>query len=220
MATRYDILPHAQTRLLPLLAPLRDLGLVLYGGTAVALHLGHRVSIDFDFFTDRRPNRAALLATAPWLATATTIQDEPATWTVLTQGDDDEPVKISIFSGLGFGRVGTPGLSDQRDLAIASLDDLLGHKLKVLLQRVEAKDYWDIVAMLRGGQSLERGLGAACTLFDRFPVNEALKALAYFEGGDLDGVTMADREFLISQIDRVSRPTVLKILSRSLSTCP
>ena len=45
-----DILPAAQQEIWPLLAPASALGFVLYGGTAVALHLGHRTSIDFDFF--------------------------------------------------------------------------------------------------------------------------------------------------------------------------
>ena len=45
-----DILPKAQQEIWPLLAPAPRLSFVLYGGTAVALHLGHRTSIDFDFF--------------------------------------------------------------------------------------------------------------------------------------------------------------------------
>jgi hypothetical protein len=38
-------LPAAQRELWPLLAPAPRLSYVLYGGTAVALHLGHRVSV-------------------------------------------------------------------------------------------------------------------------------------------------------------------------------
>jgi hypothetical protein len=47
---RIEILPLAQKEIWPELAPAPGLSFVLYGGTAVALHLGHRVSIDFDFF--------------------------------------------------------------------------------------------------------------------------------------------------------------------------
>jgi hypothetical protein len=47
---RIDILPPAQREIWPQLAPAPDLSFVLYRGTAVALHLGHRTSIDFDFF--------------------------------------------------------------------------------------------------------------------------------------------------------------------------
>jgi hypothetical protein len=34
-----------------ILPPAQRLGFVLYGGTAIALRLGHRSSVDFDFFT-------------------------------------------------------------------------------------------------------------------------------------------------------------------------
>jgi hypothetical protein len=44
------ILPQAQQEIWPLLAPAAALSFVLYGGTAVALYLGHRTSVDFDFF--------------------------------------------------------------------------------------------------------------------------------------------------------------------------
>jgi Nucleotidyl transferase AbiEii toxin, Type IV TA system len=47
---RIDMLPAAQREIWPQLAPAPDLSFVLDGGTAIALHLGHRVSVDFDFF--------------------------------------------------------------------------------------------------------------------------------------------------------------------------
>ena len=47
----FEILPEAQKALWPSLAPLKALGFVLYGGTAVALYFGHRSSVDFDFFS-------------------------------------------------------------------------------------------------------------------------------------------------------------------------
>ncbi|MFT4276024.1 MAG: nucleotidyl transferase AbiEii/AbiGii toxin family protein [Rhodopseudomonas sp.] len=45
-----EVLPEAQRQIWPLLGFSSGLNFVLYGGTAVALHLGHRVSVDFDFF--------------------------------------------------------------------------------------------------------------------------------------------------------------------------
>jgi hypothetical protein len=48
-----EILPSAQMRLWRELSGVPN-GFVLYGGTALALHLGHRTSVDFNFFT-RRP---------------------------------------------------------------------------------------------------------------------------------------------------------------------
>ncbi len=214
MQVHDEILPEAQRLLLPALAPLRALGFVLYGGTAIALQLGHRSSIDFDFFTERPLDRGAMLGVLPWLDHATVVQDEVETWTVLA-GFGNAPVKVSFFAGLGFGRVGHP-IEIDRGILLASLDDLLGHKLKVLLQRVEAKDYRDIAAMLATGMDLTRGLGAAMALFPNLPPGEAVKALVYFGDGDLAKVSDAERAILVASAEAIGKPTPLPILSTSL----
>ena len=71
-------------------------------------------------------------------------------------------------------------------LQVASLDDLMANKVKVILQRVSAKDYIDIATMLSAGVSLDRGLAAAREMFgNAFQPSESLRAMTYFEGGDL-----------------------------------
>ena len=110
--TRYDILPAAQDRFLPVLAPLKELGFVLYGGTAIALQIGHRQSIDFDFFSDGPLDRLALLDAAPVLRGCEVLQQESDTWTVRATGPNRQSVKCSFFGGLTFGRLGTPVLAD------------------------------------------------------------------------------------------------------------
>lgn len=62
-----SILPEAQRRLWPELSPLPRLGFVLYRGTAIALRLGHRPSINFDFFTDKALIKNALEIALPFL---------------------------------------------------------------------------------------------------------------------------------------------------------
>jgi len=47
-----DILPPAQRKIWDALSALPS-EFVLYGGTAIALQLGHRQSVDFDFFARR-----------------------------------------------------------------------------------------------------------------------------------------------------------------------
>lgn len=102
--------------------------------------------------------------------------------------------------------------------AVAAPEDLLAHKLKVVLQRVEAKDYRDVAALLRSGMSLTTGLGGAATLFGTsFPPAESLKALVYFVGGDLATVDQADRTTLqtaVAAIDpRAGLPSVPRLAS-------
>lgn len=216
-----DLLPPAQRALWPELRRLRTLGWVLYGGTAVALRLGHRVSVDFDFFHDRALDRVALADACPFLVTATVLQDRPDTLTVLTSTTGTataDPVKVSFFGGLGFGRVGEPEMTDDGVLYVASADDLLAHKLKVLLQRVEAKDYLDVAALVGSGVHLEKALASAQLMFGpAFQPSESLKALVYFEGGDLDTLSARTRETLIAAVRSVRDLPRASLLAKELS---
>lgn len=63
-----ETLPAAQRLLLPQLRPAAALGFALHGGTAIALRLGHRPSVDFDFFFDGPLDRDAMRAAFPFLA--------------------------------------------------------------------------------------------------------------------------------------------------------
>ena len=194
-----DILPKAQRELWPALVGIPD-NFVLYRGTALALRLGHRSSIDFDFFSSQTLDTEALYK-IPFIADAEVLQREPTALTLSVNPPD--PVKVSFFGDIGFGRVGNPDQTADGVLAVASLLDLFGTKLKVLLQRVAARDYLDLAAILRAGIPLQDGLGAAVALYgNEFPPIDAVKALAYYEedvAGQVDGAT---RRYLTHQASR------------------
>jgi hypothetical protein len=154
---RIDVLPLAQKEIWPQLAPAPDLSFVLYGGTAVALHLGHRVSIDFDFFKAEPLEKARIEASFQFVRNARTIQEDENTL-VMAVSMPSGPVKVSFFGGLALGRINDPLRTMDRVLLVASLEDLLATKLKAILDRAEAKDYRDISAMLSAGVSLENPL--------------------------------------------------------------
>lgn len=82
------ILPEAQKLLWPALKPTRSLGFVLYGGTAIALRLGHRLSIDFDFFNDKPLDKEKIRTAFPFMSQAIVLQDETETLTVLIKDID------------------------------------------------------------------------------------------------------------------------------------
>ena len=193
---RLDILPDEQRALWPAFARVPK-SFVLYGGTAIALRLGHRASVDFDFFSSDPLDFDELFA-LPFVRNADVLQREPATLTVSTPREGSVvPVKISFFGDLDMGRVGHPQRTDDGVVWVAALLDLFATKLKVLLQRIAARDYLDIAAILRSGVSLEDGLGAAVALYGaQFPPMEAVKALAWFEIDDARNVDAAAREVL------------------------
>jgi Nucleotidyl transferase AbiEii toxin, Type IV TA system len=220
-----EILPPRQQRLWRELKPGVRLGLVLYGGTAIGLRLGHRPSVDFDFFTDKPLERATLDDAFPFLKKSIVLQQQPHTLTVLVPAHEaeghrasEQGVKLSFFGNLDFGRIDKPELTEDGVLNVASLDDLMATKLKVLLQRIEAKDYKDIAAMLEAGVSLARGLAGASEMYKgAFQSSESLKALVYFEGGDLDLLTKQEKEVLIGAARKVrDLPSVSRISELSL----
>jgi hypothetical protein len=208
MRPRLEILPAPQLALWPELSQIPD-SFVLYGGTAIALRLGGRESLDFDFFTSRPVSSDLLARTLPVLRRAELIQVAPntATFSIHRQGQ----VKLSFFGGLSFGRVGRPNRCDDNGLQIASLLDLAAQKMKVILARAEPKDYLDIRTLLEGGVTLTAALGAAKMLYPQFNPVLSLKALAYFGEPALAVLPSEVRKFLTAQaakVDSIQTPAL------------
>jgi hypothetical protein len=213
----WEVLPAAQREFWPSLAGSFDLGLVLYGETAVALRLGHRHSIDFDFFTEKPLDPEALGKAFAFLRSSEVIQDRPNTLSVLAPVRAGS-VKVSFFGLIGIGRAGVPDCTPDGAVEVASVLDLLATKLKVMLQRIEAKDYLDVAAILRTGIRLEEGLASAAAMYyPSFQPSEAIKALTYFEGGDLANLTEDDRRLLTRAVADMRSVPVAGLASRSLS---
>jgi Nucleotidyl transferase AbiEii toxin, Type IV TA system len=205
---RVDILPGAQRRLWPELGGTpRDF--TLYGGTAIALRLGHRQSIDFDFFAQTSFEPDALLKKIPYLKGAVIRQSSPNTLT--TTVSRGGPVQVSFFGDLNLGQVEAPDVIKDPDLAIASLIDLAGTKAKVIIQRVEPRDYIDIDALMnKGGIPLANMLAAASVIFGP-QVNplDALKAIAYHEDpalADLSDQVKRDLAKAVQDVDPENLP--------------
>ena len=207
---RVEILPPAQKEIWPQLAPAPDLSFVLYGGTAVALHLGHRVSIDFDFFSSEPLEKARIEVSFKFVRNARTMQEDENTL-VMDVPMPSGSVKVSFFGGLTLGRINDPLRTRDSVLLVASLEDLLATKLKAILDRAEAKDYRDISAMLSAGVSLEKALGAFAGNYRRDPALP-LKALGFFKDGDLPSLPKVDQDLLRAARDRVSDVPEVRLL--------
>jgi hypothetical protein len=104
---KLGVLPPAQREIWTSLAPAPQLNFVLYGGTAVALHLGHRESLDFDFFRSEPLDKNRIRAAFGFIHGAAILQDTPDTLVVIAEMPSG-PVKVSFFGGIGFGRVNDP----------------------------------------------------------------------------------------------------------------
>jgi Nucleotidyl transferase AbiEii toxin, Type IV TA system len=183
LTAHLEVLPASQRRLWD------DLGQVpgeftLYGGTALALRLGHRQSIDFDFFSGRDLDPMTFVDRVGFLKDAKVIQREKNTYSAIVERDG--PVKVSFFGVPALQRLEPPDTA-ANGLRVASLLDLAGTKASVVQVRGEAKDYLDIDAIIEAGIGLPRALAAAKAIYgSSFNPQITLKALSYFQDGNLE----------------------------------
>jgi hypothetical protein len=210
-----EILPKAQQELWPLLTRAPALSFVLYGGTAIALHLGHRVSVDFDFFRSEPLDKKDIETAFTFMRDAQTIQEDENTLVVRAPMPSGA-VRVSFFGGVGIGRINEPLTTADATLLVASLEDLLATKLKTILDRAEAKDYRDISAMLSAGIPLEKALGGFSKMYGKDP-GLPLRAMGYFKDGDLSSLPKRDQDILRKARDRVAEIPEVVITHGSLA---
>jgi hypothetical protein len=220
-APRLDVLPPPQRRLWDELAAVpREF--VLYGGTALALHLGHRVSLDFDFFSNKPLDPAELVPAVSFLVGAIVTQREPNTFSCTV--DRGGVVKLSFFGLPGFPRLSPPLIAPDNGLQVASLLDLAGTKASVVQVRAEAKDYIDIDALLtHSAIDLATALSAARAIYG-MPFNPqiTLKALCYFDEGNLRRLPQPVKDRLVKaacEVDLAQLP-LITLSGRSIDRDP
>ena len=182
-APRLEILPGPQRRLWDDLRGVPE-EFTLFGGTAIALHLGHRESVDFDFFGRSRFDPDDLLRRLPFVDGGEVVQRQSDTLTLRI--DRGGAVLVSFMAAPYLGSVEAPVVAPDINLKIASLTDLAGMKADVVQKRAEAKDYIDIDALIAAGIELPVALAAAAAVQGpAFNPQITMKALSYFDDGDL-----------------------------------
>ena len=218
---RLDVLPPPQKALWPELAEVPE-HFVLYGGTALALRLGHRQSMDFGFLTSENVSPGELLYSLRLLRNGKILQNSSQTLTMAV--DRSGQVKLSFFGGLAnLGRVGGPDRTPDGVLTVASLLDLAGTKAAVINQRAETKDYINMLAILgdeRNGISLHDALAAARAIYgEQYNPMLTVKSLASFVDGDLAKLTEVQKTRCrrIAAAADIARLPDIKRLSNHLS---
>lgn len=215
---RLDVLPPPQRRLWPELRAVPP-HFVLYGGTAIALQLGHRISIDFDLFADRGFDPDRLYRELPFLAGSQVIQKAADTLTCLIERGGT--VQVSLFGVPQLSRVHAPLVAPDNALKVAALIDLAGTKAAVIQKRAEARDYLDLDALLASGSvDLPAALAAGCVIYGRmFNPQITLKALSFYEDGNLPSLPGEVQRRLLEAVRAVDLDR-LPALAESLSRDP
>jgi hypothetical protein len=156
-------------------------GFYLAGGSAVALHLGHRVSVDLGFFTPSEHYEAEPLLQALRGLGRVAIQQQ-GTGTLVASVDDVQvsffvypyPV-LDPFAGLDLAR-------------IASLLDLGLMMVVAISQRERMRDFIDLHAVCRSGHDLASLFGRLPAKYPgiSLPTYHLLRALVYFDDAEQD----------------------------------
>ncbi len=169
-----EILTKGQEKLFPLLKRIgKEYGLV--GGTAVALHIGHRRSIDFDLFSPKS-FRAVFLKKKIQGATSMdqVLVDKCGEFTFFAQG-----VKITFFH--------FPYAIDYKEtldgiIKMPTLLTLAAMKAFALGRRAKWKDYVDLYFIIRDYHPLAEIIKKGEEMFgDEFNAKIFRTQLAYFD---------------------------------------
>lgn len=171
----YNILDKERTDILPLLKSLKG-DFYLAGGTALALQIGHRDSIDFDFFCNDNIDTEELFEKLKEIFAdydIQKIQEEKNTLTIVVDSD----IKMSFFT---YKYPLLKSKINEEYFDLASVEDIACMKLSAIVSRSTQKDYVDLYFVL---QEYELGqlLKMANDKFTSLDTNLIIKSLTYFD---------------------------------------
>lgn len=185
MTMHAEVMPPTQQALLHRIGPFATRqGFYLGGGTAVAIYLGHRRSVDLDWFTGDR------LADPLQLGVA--VQEEGLAF-------EAESVEAGTLHGtaegvrLSFLEYRYPLL---RPLApwpafgceLASVEDLVCMKLSAIAGRGARKDFLDLYALGEQGIRLTQMLDLYQEKFGTADIGHVLFSLTYFDDAEAEAL--------------------------------
>jgi len=174
---------HRSAVPLNLLEVLRELqekttaaGFALAGGTSLALRLGHRISVDLDFFTAvpfEAPDLAARIGVGPDCITG---QAEGSLQLVINH------VKVEFL------RHAYPKLAGDdciEGVTMWSLEDVVAMKLNAIANRGGKKDFYDIAALLERF-SLETMIRFYQAKYHPASLMMVIRSLAWFDDAEAE----------------------------------
>jgi hypothetical protein len=182
------ILPADTAAAWDAIVPVIPPGTYLGGGTAIAVHLAHRVSRDLDFFFHRQSVDLDKLAhhlteIGPFAVTERSPGTLNGIFSAIKvqflHADEARPQRLLEV------------LQEVDGLHIAGLSDLVAMMLKVVGDRGELRDYFGLMTIeQRTGRTADEGLALLVARFQpEYPqqaINHILLGLGYFDDVDPD----------------------------------
>lgn len=194
-----------------LIAPIIPESAYLAGGTALAAHLRHRVSRDLDFFFARPLDldelTAALQSRGPF---AVTLRDEGTLNGVFSA------TAVQFLSAENQHQV--EPTTNVAGIEVAGIGDILAMKLKVIGDRGELRDYFDVMQIeTQAGRTAEEGLGLYMARYDVPPehatVRHIVNGLGYFGDVADDEALPVSRDEIVAYWQR-RQPELIRNIGR------
>jgi predicted nucleotidyltransferase component of viral defense system len=155
-------------------------GLYLGGGTALAIYLGHRVSVDLDWFTENPLPDPLIFAQE--------LKDHgiPVVVSQVDRGTLHGTVRgIRVsFLEYRYPLLASANHWPEFHCLLASLDDIACMKLSAIAQRGSKKDFIDLHAILNTGNNLGEVLDLYKKRYEVEDIGHVLYGLAYFDDAD------------------------------------
>lgn len=157
------------------------MGSYLAGGTALALQLGHRTSLDFDFYTDKHFETERVLAN--FQSNFGQIRVERVAKDTLTAEID----KVS-FSLFYYPYKLIKPLVNFEGIELASIEDILAMKMITISMRGKRRDFIDTYYLLKKF-SLDKIIKTTLKKYPSYQPMIILKGLIYFKNAELDDIS-------------------------------
>lgn len=186
----YNILDEKRIRALPLFSNFKKV-FYLGGGTALALQIGHRDSVDFDFFSNKDIDTKKLFSKIQEIFKEhklLKIQEEKNTLTVII----DDTIKVSFFT---YKYKLLNEAIDEKNIRLASIEDIGCMKLSAITGRASNKDYIDLYYILQNTE-LNSLLNSALRKFPDIDKNLFLKSLVYFEDIEIEPIIFKNDNYV------------------------
>ena len=200
------ILNEDQKRILKELAFLAEREFYLAGGTALSLHLGHRTSTDFDFYSPKAFDATELFKKLQKaLPEIKILQSEKGTARAIVT-----KTEVSFFE---YDYQLLEQLVPFEEIELASVQDIAAMKLAAIVQRGTQRDFIDVFYLLKE-HSIEELISFALAKFPGYQEMLILRALIYFndaeDSEDARGIKVLDNDFSWPSVKKAIQDEVKK----------
>ncbi|MBU4332533.1 nucleotidyl transferase AbiEii/AbiGii toxin family protein [Patescibacteria group bacterium] len=196
-----EILSKSQKEILETLSFFKKYKFYLAGGTALALQIGHRTSVDFDFYKETKIRPLILLSEFKKNFINTKIKITEA-----TSSDFRTVIRNVDLTAFYYPYPLIRDFVKFSDINLASVEDITAMKIIAIVQRGRQRDFFDIYYLLKRytlGQILE----FVQEKHPEYDIYTCLRALIYFQDADGEGrdtrIKLFDKTATWSKVKKV-----------------